>query len=1180
MPMLMSPMTRASHAGTTSSSRRRVLLRNLRFLLVSAMVACLVRASADPAAALSTAAAAGSASFAIHPTTGVGAALTPTAAAVHADVDADSASGERMNSSLPLPLPAPRSLAIPSCPASCSGVGVCNADLVCQCPQGALGVGCGIQSTPTLPVYAYAFTGLGGQRIQQTWRVDTSAASPTLQLRWCHSTGNWFGGIFDVDYDGMTPASGTTGDTWTVWLDDSTTPAVTHADDWTSTGRSSPDADPQQDLHLVSSWSDSASGLACIEFTRLLNTGDPTDVVISDLPGQDLRFMWTYGLGGNGGGHGGHGGSSSSTAKLSMHGYLSETGQFRIDFAGGIMTPLNDGVEWPVGYLYGVVLTLGCLLLPFGLLTQRDSVKQSAFGRCLRQRPLVRLCGAGAKRSRDANSLLHVCTGQAWPILRTMSLQEITIWLVYLGINVAIAVTSFQEYDDNGRGRVYVLGHLLSLHLALVLLPVSRNSFFLSILNIGFDLALTWHRRIGKATLIFFFLHLISMAVVWDAAVIFSLSTCSWGMGPLYGTIAFLLMLVLVGTSIEWVRRHHWEWFLFAHIPLACGIYALGMLHSVNLRYLVIGPGAILLVDVALRAWYRPFVMHGGKIAGVAAEENQQAQAAPMGKPSAAGGVRVAAAAGGGVPRYDGAASVVPAHPPSAAAGCLVSSNCRLVGVECYGQVDASAYHSRVVVLTVRIDTKKPTSNFSLFPSAASAPAPGSHYQVIVPELTHLESHPFTVSQIRTVDRGDTRQVFLSFHILVVESEPTRAVISSRVIQAKGESTAGTWTQRLFALAERTLQPDHTQATFDGWDYNGHGNGEVPELGDSISLARASSRLTSPAVPVAPFTLLLDGPYHSLNLPLHRSPILVLVGGGIGVTPLTAFLSWYMDAHDQRQAALALGGSDAELARQLPPLPQRIHLVWTARTASAFIHWFPHLLWRIRDHHTARIHVQLYLTTSTDVGVAPARGGTRAAVRPKAYQPASNGSTLAPPKPTQEKARNPSESNPLVTIQVQQVQVAAGSSEPARPPVGVELAASALAEGDAAASPPPVVAAPSVRAAFVETERAAERELAMHDVDVNSSPSSRVGGPPAAAAFPLEYGRPSFSLFFDSLAEELAKVNSKEGEATPPDAAPRGRPLTLHDVTVFSCGPDALTADVEFEAEKRGCAFTHEAFEY
>lgn len=52
------------------------------------------------------------------------------------------------------------------------------------------------------------------------------------------------------------------------------------------------------------------------------------------------------------------------------------------------MDTLNDGVEWPMGYYYVLILGFGAIVLPFGLITQRDCIKRTALGRCLRRRPM------------------------------------------------------------------------------------------------------------------------------------------------------------------------------------------------------------------------------------------------------------------------------------------------------------------------------------------------------------------------------------------------------------------------------------------------------------------------------------------------------------------------------------------------------------------------------------------------------------------------------------------------------------------------------------------------------------------------------------------------------------------------------------------------------------------------
>ena len=125
----------------------------------------------------------------------------------------------------------------------------------------------------------------------------------------------WF--VFLMKWDGMT-----SGDCWVFYV---TSAQVVYLGDMFSSGLSQPSYDASQDLTVVSGWNDGSWSV--VEFTRLLNTGDATDKLISPTPGTPIRFMWTYGLSAVGTGGRNAPAATGALTKLGMHGYIGKAGQ-------------------------------------------------------------------------------------------------------------------------------------------------------------------------------------------------------------------------------------------------------------------------------------------------------------------------------------------------------------------------------------------------------------------------------------------------------------------------------------------------------------------------------------------------------------------------------------------------------------------------------------------------------------------------------------------------------------------------------------------------------------------------------------------------------------------------------------------------------------------------------------
>ena len=94
----------------------------------------------------------------------------------------------------------------------------------------------------------------------------------------------------------------------------------------------------------------------------------------------------------------------------------------------------------------------------------------------------------------------------------------------------------------------------------------------------------------------------------------------------------------------------------------------------------------------------------------------------------------------------------------------------------------------------------------------------------------------------------------------------------------------------------------------------------------------------------------MEGPYGSVNLPLERYEHIVLISGGIGITPMQSIFNDKVDLMKQVAAAEATSNKDSiathdREARQAAKI-KRIHFVWSVRDPTMFeefggrhLHW-------------------------------------------------------------------------------------------------------------------------------------------------------------------------------------------------------------------------------------------------
>ena len=790
----------------------------------------------------------------------------------------------------------------------------------------------------------------------------------------------------------------------------------------------------------------------------------------------------------------------------------------------------------------------------FGLLLQRGFVERSGFGRLLRSHPLsLRADPAKAKPEHSTRAWYHRVTFDAIPALRSCSVQEMVIMAAYVCALAAVIQSSLSDYAAVGRSGMYVLGHLASMHLALAILPVSRNSVFLWACRVPFDTAVRWHRRFGSMAVLFTFVHGATMLKIWNVAVLVYISDCQFGGAALFGTLSLVCLLGLLISSAEWVRRAHYEWFLYSHVVFVIGAYVFALLHSVQFRWLLIVPGALYCFDVLVRVFLSPYVVFGG------------------------------------------AAALRPDDGADSALQCCVSPKIRLVRVQCLGSSAARDLHDRVVILSFRL------AHSSLLPAFPA----GSWIEICAPQVSRWQSHPYTVSSSRQDAHGTT----ITVHVRAMEPTST-------------EGGAATWSQQLWEQAVASLPKGVADVNFDlepraGIDQRGAFDEQEDPLptAERRSLQPRSAAVAADASSVVlrtPLHVTLCGPYAGLYLPVMSYRVVVLIGGGIGITPLMARLEEYVRKLDELHAqghGLADGAGKARPGAACR-VPLRVYVLWSARSLSAFRSWFPSLMSRLSSRDcpaSSRTHLQLHCT-NPQVGLERLeREFDLVAEMPNSTREAINQAAAAIELP-----RNPSAEPPRPTRNVGSVVVQV-ESVPASRAVASAVRLSGPVVGPAHASVGSSLTG-SPGAVQLRVLKAYDSQQALQmddDLEVGNSngaqaagaadsvvpASSSVGASPAGPAVrrslsshasvrrlpQLHRARPNMVTFLDRVQRELPLIppmDTGDAAADPASGAEVLPPLSCSDVFVLSCGPSSLISAAEAEAQRRGMHYAHEGFEW
>jgi predicted ferric reductase len=199
-------------------------------------------------------------------------------------------------------------------------------------------------------------------------------------------------------------------------------------------------------------------------------------------------------------------------------------------------------------------------------------------------------------------------------------------WSQFLSIMVVIvlSVAFFVYWYDYLKGEIYVwggagivyraIGYAAYVPFTLVLLPVTKHSIWTSFCGFSLDRIIQFHRWAGAVAVLLSIVHGVGLYFAyagsfWGGSFIFTLKGANYAALP--GTAAGILFLLIVATSLEFVRRSSYKFFHVVHMLSIVAIF-LTVLHA-PLFIVYMMPGAILyLLDYVLLAYH--WVKHPTKL--------------------------------------------------------------------------------------------------------------------------------------------------------------------------------------------------------------------------------------------------------------------------------------------------------------------------------------------------------------------------------------------------------------------------------------------------------------------------------------------------------------------------------------------------------------------------------------
>ena len=274
-------------------------------------------------------------------------------------------------------------------------------------------------------------------------------------------------------------------------------------------------------------------------------------------------------------------------------------------------------------YIPALVGLLAAAVL--GLLMQFPSLKHSTLGRCCLHRHLPSVLSCCTRRRRRGAVRVpseekddHLITPSSRPPLLTSACRFasfltgglvhttlswsfgewvlISLYLVSLLAFIAMGWSAFADFALEPR---LLLGHLTSVHLALSLLPVTRDGFFLLLFSMPYERAVAYHRYCSRMTYLFLTLHGLTMTAEYGVASLTKTDDLPHGDGVVWGFLTFLCITLMVLTSLYYVRRRSYELFYYLHCALFIPAVTFAAKHSTYFRFMLILPATLVVMDYA-----------------------------------------------------------------------------------------------------------------------------------------------------------------------------------------------------------------------------------------------------------------------------------------------------------------------------------------------------------------------------------------------------------------------------------------------------------------------------------------------------------------------------------------------------------------------------------------------------
>ena len=167
-----------------------------------------------------------------------------------------------------------------------------------------------------------------------------------------------------------------------------------------------------------------------------------------------------------------------------------------------------------------------------------------------------------------------------------------------------LAMFIYSFYTDDQGEVLFRLGIWISLNMATVLLPITRNSIWIILFKISYDRIVNIHKFIAILCLISVIVKLIAVVIYINFPFLFIVYNADTAGSPLAGTLSSLAMLLSSILAVPVIRKNFFEVFYFSHKFLFIFAIATGIWHYILTFYYIIPTFFLYLIDIFCRHFH------------------------------------------------------------------------------------------------------------------------------------------------------------------------------------------------------------------------------------------------------------------------------------------------------------------------------------------------------------------------------------------------------------------------------------------------------------------------------------------------------------------------------------------------------------------------------------------------